>query len=63
VSGQSLRTAIVGHPTQTADFQTSRKYLNQLKRRLEKEGSESVTACHRLKLPAADGKKYLTDMA
>lgn len=34
--------------TQQADFQTARKYWNQLKRRLVKEGSESVTACHRL---------------
>ena len=49
--------------TEQADFQTARKYWNQLKRRLEKEGSESVTACHRLKLPAADGKRYLTDVA
>ncbi len=49
--------------TQQGDFQTARKYWNQLKRRLEKEGSESVTACHRLKLPAADGKSYLTDVA
>ncbi len=49
--------------TQQADFQTARKYWNQLKRRLEKEGSQSVTTCHRLKLPAADGKSYLTDGA
>jgi DNA-damage-inducible protein D len=49
--------------TQQAYFQTARKYWNQLKRRLEKEGSQSVTACHRLKLPAADGKSYLTDVA
>lgn len=49
--------------TQQADFQTARKYWNQLKRRLEKEGSESVTSCRRLKLPAADGKNYLTDVA
>jgi DNA-damage-inducible protein D len=49
--------------TQQADFQAARKYWNQLKRRLEKEGSQSVTACHRLKLPAADGKSYLTDVA
>ena len=49
--------------TQQADFQTARKYWNQLKRRLEKEGSESVTACHRLKLSAADGKNYFTDVA
>ncbi|BDT70072.1 hypothetical protein os1_42640 [Comamonadaceae bacterium OS-1] len=49
--------------TQQSDYQTARKYWNQLKRRLEKEGSQSVTDCHRLKLPAADGKSYLTDTA
>ena len=27
------------------------------------EGNESVTNCNQLKLPAADGKKYLTDVA
>ena len=30
---------------------------------MSKEGSESVTNCHQLKLPAADGKNYLTDVA
>lgn len=49
--------------TQQSDYQTARKYWNQLKGRLSKEGSESVTNCHRLKLPAADGKNYLTDVA
>ncbi|MFZ1501138.1 MAG: Bro-N domain-containing protein [Giesbergeria sp.] len=49
--------------TQQADYQTARKYWNQLRGRLAKEGSESVTACHRLKLPATDGKNYLTDVA
>jgi hypothetical protein len=49
--------------TQQADYQTARKYWNKLKERLGKEGSESVTNCHRLKLPAADGKSYLTDAA
>jgi DNA-damage-inducible protein D len=49
--------------TQQADYQTARKYWNKLKERLGKEGSESVTNCHRLKLPAADGKNYLTDVA
>lgn len=48
---------------QQTDFQTACKYWNQLKGRLAKEGSESVTACHRLKLPAADGKNYLADCA
>jgi len=49
--------------TQQIDYQTARKYWNKLKQRLAKEGSQSVTDCHRLKLPAADGKKYLTDVA
>ena len=46
---------------QQSDHQTARKYWNKLKERLKKEGSESVTKCHRLKLEAADGKKYLTE--
>ena len=49
--------------TQQPDYQTARKYWNKLKERLDKEGSQSVTICHRLKLPAADGKNYLTDVA
>ncbi|MCX7121938.1 MAG: Bro-N domain-containing protein [Gammaproteobacteria bacterium] len=49
--------------TQQADYQTARKYWNKLKERLRKEESESVTNCHRLKLRAADGKNYLTDLA
>jgi hypothetical protein len=39
--------------TQQADYQTACKYWNKLKERLSKGGSESVTNCHRLKLPAA----------
>lgn len=49
--------------TQQPDFQTARNYWKVLKNRLNKEGSESVTKCNRLKLEAADGKKYLTDVA
>jgi hypothetical protein len=49
--------------TQQPDYQTARKYWNKLKQRLTREGSESVTNCHRLKLRAADGKSYLTDVA
>jgi len=48
---------------QQPDFQTARKYWNKLKSRLDKEGSQSVTNCHRLKMEAADGKKYHTDVA
>lgn len=49
--------------TQQSDYQTARKYWNKLKGRLRNEGSQSVTNCHRLKLQAADGKRYLTDVA
>ena len=49
--------------TQQANYQTTRNYWNKIKERLSKESSESVTNCHRLKLPTADGKKYLTDVA
>ena len=48
---------------QQPDYQKARKYWNKLKERLGKEGNQSVTNCHRLKLPAADGKNYLTDVA
>jgi hypothetical protein len=40
-----------------------RKYWNKLKQRLNEEGNETVTNCRQLKLPAADGKKRLTDVA
>ena len=36
-------------------------YWRKLKQRLLQEGNETVTNCHRLKLPAADGKMRLTD--
>jgi DNA-damage-inducible protein D len=48
---------------QQPDFQAARNYWKVLRNRLKKEGSESVTKCNRLKLEAADGKKYLTDAA
>ena len=49
--------------TQQADDLTARKYWNQLKRRLDNEGSQLVTDCHQLKMPAADGRLRLTDVA
>lgn len=54
---------IVAALIQQPDFQVARKYWNKLKERLKKEGSQSVTNCHQLKLEAADGKKYATDVA
>ena len=38
-------------------------YWRKLKQRLKKEGNETVTNCHGLKLQAADGKLRLTDVA
>ena len=54
---------IIGALIQQKDFQSARNYWKVLKNRLKNEGSESVTKCNRLKLEAADGKKYLTDVA
>jgi hypothetical protein len=48
---------------QQDNYQIARKYWNKLKERLKKEGNESVTNCHQLKLMANDGKYYLTDAA
>ena len=74
---QSIRTAwdeekeeqyfsvvdVVGVLTDSADFDTARKYWNKLKQRLKEEGNELVTNCHQLKMKAADGKRRLTDVA
>jgi hypothetical protein len=41
---------IVQMLTQQPDYQSARKYWNKLRERLGKEGSESVTNCHRLSI-------------
>ena len=38
-------------------------YWRKLKQRLSEEGNQSVTNCHKLKLPARDGKLRKTDVA
>ena len=48
---------------QQPDFQAARNYWKVLKNRLNKEGSELVTECNRLKLKAGHGINYLTDVA
>lgn len=54
---------VVAVLTESKVFQTARKYWNKLKQRLREEGFEPVTNCHQLKMPAADGKMRLTDVA
>jgi hypothetical protein len=50
---------IVGALSESKD---SQGYWRKLKQRLKKEGNESVTNCHGLKLKAQDGKYRLTDV-
>ena len=45
------------------DSSDGRKYWNKLKQRLKAEGNETVTNCPQLKMPAADGKMRMTDVA
>ena len=47
---------------QQPDYNAARNYWKVLKNRLAKEGSQLVTNCNQLKLPAADGKNYLTNL-
>jgi hypothetical protein len=45
------------------DSPNPRKYWSVLKTRLIAEGSQLTTNCSQLKMPSADGKFYLTDVA
>lgn len=45
------------------DSVDSQAYWRKLKERLKKEGNETVTNCHGLKMMAPDGKMRLTDVA
>ena len=54
---------VVGVLTYQPDRLSAGNYWRKLKQRLKKEGCQSVTNCHELKLTASDGKKYLTDVA
>ena len=50
---------IVAVLTDQDDPLKARKYWNKLKQRLKEEGSEVVTICHQLKMPAATDKDDL----
>jgi len=45
------------------DSPNPNNYWKVLKHILKKEGNESVTNCNQLKMQAADGKYYKTDVA
>ena len=52
---------IVGVLNQETDYTKAGNYWRWWKRKLIKEEVQFVSDTHRLKLTAADGKKYLTD--
>ena len=53
---------VVGAINDQADYQKNRNYWKYLKTKLRKEGNELVSATNQLKLTAADGKRYNTDV-
>lgn len=55
---------VVSVLTESADYNTGRKYWNKLKQRMLDEGNQLVTNCHQLKMKSPkDGKRYKTDIA
>lgn len=54
---------IVSVLTEQTDYNRAKSYWTTLKSRLRGEGSEVVTNCDQLKIPAQDGKMRETDMA
>lgn len=53
---------IVGVLNMQDDYQKNRNYWKYLKNKLKKENPQLVSATNQLKLTAADGKKYNTDV-
>jgi cell filamentation protein len=53
---------IVAVLTDQSDYTKTRNYWKYLKAKLKKDGSQLVSATTQLKLTAADGKKYKSDM-
>jgi cell filamentation protein len=53
---------IVGVLNAQDDYTKNRNYWKYLKTKLKKEGSQLVSVTNQLKMTAADGKRYLTDV-
>jgi len=57
-------TDVVQVLTEQPNARGASTYWAVLKKRLKDEGAnELITNCKQLKLPAADGKRYMTDVA
>lgn len=54
---------VIAALTDQLEHKRAQSYWTTLKNRLKEEGSEIVTKCDQLKMQAADGKYYLTDVA
>ena len=54
---------IIAILTEQHEHRKAQSYWTTLKNRLKVEGSEVVTKCDQLKMPATDGKSYRTDVA
>ncbi|MEG0382935.1 MAG: Bro-N domain-containing protein [Christensenella sp.] len=54
---------IVAVLTDQPSQRSASNYWRKLKQRMREEGNQLVTNCHQLKLKAADGKRYNTDVA
>ena len=53
---------VVGVLNAQDDYTKNRNYWKYLKTKLKKEGSQLVSVTNQLKMTAADGKRYLTDV-
>ena len=53
---------IIGALNHQDDYQKNRNYWKYLKTKFKKEGNELVSATNQLKMVAADGKRYNTDV-
>ena len=54
---------VVGVLTDQPTQRGASNYWRKLKQRMKEEGNKLVTNCHQLKMEAADGKRYNTDVA
>lgn len=53
---------VVGAINEQVDYNRTSNYKKYLQTKLRKQGSELVSVTNQLKLLAADGKRYMTDV-